>query len=68
MSADKPTIDELKTLILATGGEIESITDTLADEVQHMDLRCAERIRSIGAQLTDELRTLAGDLGGKPPN
>lgn len=68
MSADKPTIDELKTLILATCGEIESLTDTLADEVQHMDQSCAGRIRSIGAQLTDELRTHARDLGGKPSN
>jgi hypothetical protein len=64
----KPTFDELKALILATGGEIESITDTLADEVMHVDEDCAGRIRGIGAQLASELRTIARDFTGRPAN
>jgi hypothetical protein len=64
----KPTQDELRALILATGGELESITDTLADEVDRADAAAAERIRAIGAELAGELRSIARDFSAKPAN
>ena len=64
----KPTSDELKALILATGGEIESMTDTLAEEVAHLDEAAADRIRAIGAELASELRNVGRNFGGKPAN
>jgi hypothetical protein len=61
-AAPYPTIDEAKTLIRMTGGEIESMTDTLADDLRHVDGACAERIRSLGAELAAAIRSAASDL------
>ncbi len=63
-----PTFDSLKSLILASGGEIESITDRLADDVEHYDETAADRIRAIGAELAAELRNIARDFGQRPSN
>lgn len=62
------TFDELRVLIRATGGEIENITDKLADEVALVDQACADKIRAIGAELAKELRRAARDLPGSQPN
>jgi hypothetical protein len=64
MSSDNPTADELKVLIKATGGEIENMTDKLADEVALLDEACAAKIRAIGSELASELRHAAADLEG----
>jgi hypothetical protein len=65
---DKSRLDELKILIRATGGEIENMTDTLADEIALIDEGCAAKIRSIGAELAAEIRNAALDLSGRPAN
>ena len=57
-----PTIDEAKDMIRMTGGEIESITDALADDLSHVDPACAERVRDLGAQLAAAIRDAALDL------
>jgi hypothetical protein len=61
-AAPYPTVDEAKILIRMTGGEIESITDMLADDLAHVDHACAERIRSLGAELAAAIRDAALDL------
>lgn len=67
--SNKPTPDELRVLIRATGGEIENITDELADEVAVFDEACAEKIRVIGADFAQAIRDTALDLPpAKPAN
>ncbi|HEX5007203.1 MAG TPA: hypothetical protein VFV70_08835 [Hyphomonadaceae bacterium] len=61
-AAPYPTIDEARDLIRMTGGEIESITDMLADDLARVDNTCAERIRSLGAELAAAIRNAALDL------
>ena len=61
-AAPYPTVDEAKVLIRMTGGEIESITDMLADDLAKIDNACAERIRSLGAELAAAIRDAALDL------
>jgi hypothetical protein len=65
-SANGPTPDELRVLIKATGGEIENMTDKLADEVALVDEDCAAKIRAIGAEAGSALREAALDIEGSP--
>jgi ATP-dependent protease ClpP protease subunit len=64
-TADRPTLDDLKIQIRSTGGEIESITDALADDLDSINEACATRIRSIGAELASAIRASA-DLLPRP--
>lgn len=68
MAADMPTLREIKTLILATGGELENMTEALADEVAPADHACASKIRRLGAELAAAIRSTALDVTSKPPD
>jgi hypothetical protein len=67
-STDGATPDELRVLVKATGGEIENLTDKLADEVALVDQACAAKIRAIGAEAAEALREAASDLGSSAPH
>ena len=64
--SNKATPNELRALIKATGGELENITDALADEVANHDPACAAKIRAIGSEFAQAIRDAAQDLPVKP--